>query len=175
MTPSTSDPANWTLSASLPDGGSGCAANQPIDGSATALQYGIDAMPGCSPNSVGGLTRRDEAIGAFGPFTFWFAAIPRSVPASSNGTVSTRASVNPAGGAVFCAPTIGVYSVEATADGSTGSLLAVKQGSPVDRNSNNVTSGDFAGQAFNGWVLHQSASPDMAILVVVSWCRSSKQ
>ncbi|KAF8582931.1 hypothetical protein K439DRAFT_1349965, partial [Ramaria rubella] len=128
MPPTSSSPHNWTLQASV-DIGSGCTFLQSIDSTLATNQYGVEAIPGCSANTLSD---------PFVPVFFWFY----NEPPNGNGT--------PVASTVFCAPTISAYAVAATVDVGTGLLVEVNVTGNLDRNDNNVTTGAFAGKAFNG-------------------------
>ncbi|KIJ47903.1 hypothetical protein M422DRAFT_778028 [Sphaerobolus stellatus SS14] len=129
---------NWTLSASLGQG-TGCQVSQSIDISAATNQYGVEALTGCSP--TGGGTQFEAP---FAPAFFWFYAVRQST-----GQPDARG--------IFCFPKIEAHDVTVTVDGATSLLVSVNSTGTVDSNSNNVTSGGFAGKAFNGIAFESAA------------------
>jgi len=52
---------------------------------------------------------------------------------------------------IFCAPVLSAFNVKATASLNNGSLTHLEKHGEFT-GENNVTRGDFAGKAFNGWV-----------------------
>lgn len=128
----TDGSTNWTLTSTLGQG-KGCNVTQTIDVTISSNQYGVQSLPQCSFNGDGGTS----SLEPFAPVFFWFYTILQSGPQARG---------------IFCNPQIETHNIEVTVDGATNLLTNVIDQGKLDLNANNVTSGSFAGKAFNGYV-----------------------
>lgn len=128
---------NWTLKSILGQG-TGCDVTLTIDISVSTNQYGVQPLTTCSLNGDGHVP-----LAPFTPVFFWFY---------------TNLPSGPQARSIFCAPAIQAHTVEVILDGATGLLVNVTKIGDIDSNSNNVTSGAFAGNTFNGCVVFDPAN-----------------
>lgn len=93
-------------------------------------QYGVHAVPNCGPEASANVT--------FQPVMFWFF---HADPGGANNQTA----------GVFCAPTIGIYDIEASLYLNTMALVNVTVLNDYAE-ANNVSGSPLDGQAFNGYV-----------------------
>ncbi|GJJ13001.1 hypothetical protein Clacol_007250 [Clathrus columnatus] len=129
------NPPNTTLQVTIAPN---CTRTVIIDPASSTSQYGVQAITDCA----GGDTDSPE----FAPALFWFYTV-----GSGTGQLLARA--------VFCDISLKTAAVETTVDGKTGLLTDLNVIGEVGFDSNNITSGAFSGNAFNG-IAFESTSAD---------------
>jgi hypothetical protein len=108
-----------------------CTASLAFPQNSSTQQYGAVAVSGCATNGSAA-----ETIPELQPVMLWF--------------FKNDVAGAPSGAAVFCKPTLGVWSVQAEYALSNMSFsgMEILEGYPSD---NNVTGGTNQGRAFNGY------------------------
>ena len=127
---STTNSTNYTITATT---AAGCVSFVTFNPASADQQYGSSSVNAVSCGLDPTLQQQ------FLPVMFWYFHLQDNTNA-------------PQAKAVICAPTIDLFNVQAVVDLSNGSLTSVTILSGYAP-PNNVTGGDLAGKAFNGYVL----------------------
>jgi hypothetical protein len=136
LVPSQGNNNSLTLSAT--SAGENCAASVTLDPTDAEEQFGVQDVP-CG----------DERVKAdFHRVMFWFFHMDQNN--------------KPEAQAVFCHPTISSFDVELTMNVTNKNITDVKKLGEYTLSNNNVTSGDFAGKAYNG-VIFDTANKSFII------------